>query len=298
MAEKKRFYIVVNPVGGSCKGLSILKEVKPILERAGVELTVKETEYAGHACDIANTVDISSFEALCVIGGDGTMHEVINGMLTRKDNNKLPLGLIPGGTGVSFMYDLDCLDPVVAAEWIVRGNTRPIDVASVKMGEELIYTFNVVGWGMVTDIMLMAEKMRWLRQHRYNVATVINLIMLKHRRARLIIDGEEQTGEFIFAMGCNTIHTGKAMKMAPHAKLDDGLLDLVVVRKTGRFHLLGLFPKIFDGSHLSSPAVDYYQVKKFSIIPDDDVGLIIDGNFSGRTPIEVDVLPGAIRVFC
>ena len=95
----KKFYMVVNPHGGLKKGIKILEKVRPIFEGGGAELTVLETEYAGHAREYANEMDFTGYDGFCAIGGDGTMHEVINGMLKRPDGRKLPIGLVTGGTG-------------------------------------------------------------------------------------------------------------------------------------------------------------------------------------------------------
>jgi YegS/Rv2252/BmrU family lipid kinase len=296
---KKRFILTVNPLGGAKKGLGlrILEEVKPVFDSAGVDLMIKETEYAGHARDIVNTIDLSEYDGFCPIGGDGTMHEVVNGLLKRKDNIKIPIGPIPAGTGNSFMHDLECLDPVEAARRIIAGNTRDIDAAHIDTATGEIWAFNIVGWGMVTDINFRAERYRWLGESRYTVTTVIQVLRLEKRRATLVIDGKEETDDWIFAIGCNTKHTGKGMKLAPHAKLDDGLIDLVVVRKGGRFKLLKMFPKVFDGSHVSDPIVEYHQVKEFSIYPIVHEGLNIDGELIGVTPIDVKMVPGAFTVF-
>jgi len=276
--------------------MGILDAVRPILEDGGAELTVLETEYAGHARDYANEVDYEGYDGFCAIGGDGTMHEVVNGMLKRQDGQILPIGLVTGGTGNSFMHDLDCLDPELAAKRILTGRLRPIDIAKVDANGEIYYGFNIVGWGMPTDINELAEKMRWLGGQRYNIASIIEVLKYKQRLARLIIDGNTVVGDFGFILGCNTIHTGKGMKMAPLAQLNDGMIDLIIARKASRTKLLRLFPKLFSGAHVGDPIVEYRQVKEFSIIPQEDNILNIDGEMIGSTPIHVSMLPGAINV--
>ena len=292
----KKFYMVVNPHGGLKKGIKILEKVRPIFEGGGAELTVLETEYAGHAREYANEMDFTGYDGFCAIGGDGTMHEVINGMLKRPDGRKLPIGLVTGGTGNSFMHDLDCLDPEHAAKRILTGWLRPIDIAKVDANGEIIYGFNIVGWGMPTDINFLAEKMRWLGEQRYNVASIIEVMKGKQRLAKLIIDGNIIVGDFGFILGCNTIHTGKGMKMAPLAQLNDGLIDLIIARKASRLKLLMLFPKLFSGGHVGDPLVEYRQVKEFSIIPQEENLLNIDGELIGSTPIHVIVEQGLVNV--
>ena len=288
--------MVVNPEGGLKKGLDILERVKPIFDEYDSELTVLETEFAGHAQVYAYEVDYAGYDGFCAIGGDGTMHEVINGMLNRSDGATLPIGLVTGGTGNSFMYDMDCLDPEEAAKRITQGQLRTIDVAKVDANGVLYYAFNIVGWGLVTEAGELAEKLRWLGGIRYDVASILEVLKGKKRISKLILDDKTIEEDFVFILGCNTIHTGKGMKMAPFAKLDDGKIDLIIVRKASRLKLLRLFPKLFSGEHVKSPLVDYQQVNSFSIIPDEENGLTIDGELIGHTPVHVEMEPERINV--
>lgn len=291
-----KYYLAVNPHGGVKKGLGILEKVKPIFENANAELTILETEYAGHARNMARTVDLDEYDGFCAIGGDGTMHEVINGMMSRNDGKKCPIGLITGGTGNSFMHDLECLDPINAAKRVVTNRRRPIDLAKVNANGETLYAFNIVGWGMPTDINRIAEKMRWLGGQRYNVASLIEIIAFRQRLATLVIEGNRTVGDFGFILGCNTIHTGKGMQMAPLAQLNDGFIDLIVAHKASRLKLFKMFPKVFSGKHIADPIVEYHQVKSFSVIPKEENVLNIDGEMIGSTPIDVEVVPSAIDV--
>ena len=292
----KKYYLLVNPKGGHKRGLKIYEKVKHIFSSAGTNITVLHTEYAGHAFDFANTLDFVGYDGLCAIGGDGTMYELINGMLKRDDNHKIPIGLITGGTGNSFMYDVDCLDPIDAAKRIVQHNLRPLDIAKVNANGELFYSFNIIGWGLATDAGKLAEKLRWLGGVRYDVASIIEVLKGKDRIATLTLDEEVIKENFIFIIGCNTIHTGKAMKMAPLAQLNDGKIDLIIVRKTSRINLLKLFPKLFSGDHIKSPLVEYRQVQNFSISLEETNDLTIDGEIIGTTPLNVQMVPKMVNV--
>ena len=95
----KKLYLTVNPFGGHKKGPRILKEVLPLFEKNNFDLTIIETEYAGHNKQLAMDVDMTDYDGFCCIGGDGTLSEVINGVMKREDSLKFPIGLITGGTG-------------------------------------------------------------------------------------------------------------------------------------------------------------------------------------------------------
>ena len=89
------------------------------------------------------------------------------------------------------------------------------------------------------------------------------------------------------------------MKMAPSAELDDGLMDIIVVKhKASRLKLLTMLPTVFDGTHINNPLVEHYRASEFSLIPKEDELLNIDGEIAGSTPIDVKVLPQKIKIFC
>ncbi|MFH1850865.1 MAG: diacylglycerol kinase family protein [Candidatus Neomarinimicrobiota bacterium] len=294
---KKRYYLLANPEGGAKNVIGIINEIKPVFEAAGAELMIHETSWSRHASEITRDMDFDNYDGLCTVGGDGTVHETINGLLKRRDGKKIPLGLIPGGSGNSFLWGLGCHNPIDAAQRILKGETGLIDVAEMTMGDEILYSFNIIGWGLVTAINHTSEKFRWWPKQRYNLATVIELIRLKARATKLIVDGKEIDGKVAFLIACNTPYTGVGMKMAPKASLNDGKIDLIVVNDATRMQMLKLFPKVFDGSHIESDLVDYYQAETFELIPEINDLLDVDGELTGTTPFKVKMIPQAVEIF-
>jgi len=293
----RKILLVVNPTGGVRNGLEILKNIKPIFEAGGIELEIIETKYAGHAKDIARAMDVEKFDSLCLVGGDGTMHETINGMYAREDNKRIPIGLIPAGTGNSLMHDFNCLDPSVAAKWIIKGYSKKIDLAEIIMEHKIVYAFNIIGWGMITDINLRADGVRWMGENRYTYAALMEIMSHKQRHAKLSFGDKIHDEKFTFILGSLTKFTGSAMKMAPKAKLDDGLIDVSIVRNASRKQMMNLFPKIFTGEHIYSDILEYKQVDSYSIIPDEHDPLNLDGETIGSTPIKVKVLGEELEVY-
>ena len=293
-----KFIITVNPHGGKKLGPRLLNRVKPLFEAKGIELFVVETTFAGHAKELANQLNITEYDGFIGIGGDGTLHEIINGMLSRHDGRKIPIGIIPGGSGNSYMHDLQLTDPLKAARAIINEKTRALDTAKVEVNHIIKYSNNMIGWGLVTDVGNQAEHFRWLGTNRYTILSVVEVLRHKSRPATLIMDDKKIEDEFIFIIACNSIHVGKGMKMAPKARLDDGLIDLIVIRSgVSRTRLLQVLPKLFDGSHINEPELEYYQTSQFSLIPETDEILNIDGEIMGSTPIQVNVIPKAFEMF-
>jgi len=293
-----KFIITVNPHGGTKQGPLLLKKVKPIFDAAGTELFIIDTTFAGHAQELANQLDLSDYDGFIGIGGDGTLHEITNGMLSRHDGKKIPIGIIPGGSGNSYMHDLQLTDPLKAAKAIINGNIRSLDTAKVEVNHVIKYANNMVGWGLVTDVGNKAEHFRWMGTNRYTILSVMEVFRHKSRSATLIMDDKKIEDEFTFIIACNSMHVGKGMKMAPKARLDDGLIDLIVIRAgASRTRLLQVLPKLFDGSHINEPEVEYFQTSKFSLIPETDEILNIDGEIMGSTPIKVEMISKAFEMF-
>ncbi|MQG19392.1 MAG: diacylglycerol kinase family lipid kinase [SAR202 cluster bacterium] len=293
-----KFLVIVNPKSGKQKALYILEKIRPIFESNGISLLIVKTKYQGNAKQRLQTMDLSTINSILVLGGDGTLNEVVNGMLNRNDNIKLPIGVIPVGSGNSFSSDLKMFDPIQAAKKISLLNTEHIDVLQLEMNHEMNFAINLVGWGLVKDVGARAEKLRLLGPIRYTFASIIEIFLSKGRKTELVVDGKKSIGMYTFIIGCNSIHVGNGMKMAPHAKLNDGLLDLVVVDgNISKFRLLSVMPQLFTGSHIKEKEVEYLQVKSFSIFSTEDEILNIDGELTGTTPIKVSVKEKEIEIF-
>jgi sphingosine kinase len=270
--------------------------VRSIIEAAGSTVNLHTADHQGHACQIVKEADISNCDGIIGVGGDGTFHEIVNGLMQRQDGAKVPLGLIGAGTGNSFLHDLDCLRPDDAARRIIRGQKRGMDILRVETKDETIYAFNAVGWGLFSVANARAEKLRWLGGRRYTVAALLEIIKKRKYSAQLIADGKECQGDFVTIFACNTIHTGKGMKAAPRAKIDDGLVDLVCVWDDGRGALLKGFKGLYSGKYVNSPLVTYEQVRSFELQSSKEQMLTIDGELKGYSPFTAVVLPKAIDI--
>ena len=213
-----------------------------------------------------------------------------------KSQRKIPLGLIPAGSGNALMMDLDCLNPDDAVKRIIGGSRRHIDIIEVTTADEKIYALSVVGWGLFSTANQRAEKLRWLGGCRYNVGALWDIIFKRAYPARLTIGDETEEGEFIAVFASNTRHTGKGMKAAPTAKINDGLIELVTVRNGPRLKLLASFKSFLDGKYMDNEYVTYRQLGGFELQTDVRQLLAIDGEINGYSPFSARVLPKAIEL--
>lgn len=293
----QQFVIIVNPHSGKRRGPAVLEQVRPVFAAAGAELQVHVTESPGHASELAAALDLEGRDGICVIGGDGTLHEAVGGLMRREQPARIPLGVIPGGTGNSVAEHLGYLTAPEAARRILAGRVQPFDVARVRMGGRLAYCVNIVGWGFAVDINRTAEWLRVLGPPRYAIAALGQILRPRRRRARVTLDGQALEGDFLLVAGCNTRFTGKGMNLAPGAEAGDGLIDVVLVRRASRLQILLMLGRVFSGTHLALPCVEVRRVCSFAIESRSPHPLNLDGELTGSTPVEVAVLPSALRIF-
>ena len=180
---------------------------------------------------------------------------------------------------------------------IIAGRTAPFDVAQVEAGGQIDYCVTLVGWAGVADINCRAERLRVLGPSRYALAALGQILFLRRRRAKLTLDDQTIEDDFTLVVACNTIYSGSGMRLAPRAKVDDGKMDVVILRSASRWQMFRLFAKVFDGSHVDMPCVEYYQVRSLSILSDDREPLDLDGEIKGTTPVSIQTIPGAVRFF-
>ena len=293
----KRLHLIVNPQSGSKKGLHIRDIVISQLKKSDYEVLSYVSEYKGHPLELTKNLKLNTSDLIGVIGGDGTMHEVINGLLQRKDKMKVPIGLIPAGTGNSLMHDLNCLNPKEAVKRIIFGKKRKLDILKINSGAGQYYSFNIIGWGIPSWVNIVAEKIRYLGGQRYNLASLIELVKNKSSWVSLTMDGNTVEGQYGFILACNTKYTGNGLKMAPGAEFDDGLVELITTTRLSRIRLLFLFIKLFRGTHLSDPAISVNRVKAFSVRSTEKMPLNIDGQIIGTSPFSVEMMQGHLEIF-
>ena len=297
----KNILLIVNPVSGNKKSKIILADVQNKLKSNNMTFKVIETEYKGHIEKILKSHNLQTIDCICIIGGDGSFHEAVNGLMLREDKLKKPLGIIPAGSGNSLSRDLNILDPSDSIKALINGKSTPMDIGKIDSDNDVIYSFNITGWGMVANIGIKAENYRWLGTSRYTILSLFEILSKNTSFAKITYYNENNKkcyikDKFMFAAICNTIHTGKGMKIAPHAKLNDGLMDLVLIKDASRFKLLLLMSKLFNGTHIENDIVEYIQIKKIELKPKNITKLNIDGEIKGLTPFKLTVMPNQIEI--
>lgn len=294
----KRALLICNPYSGNQKAKQATDKIVSELSSHdfSCQVFVSESIYALQQFIVREPFDDLAFIGL--IGGDGTMHVFLNAMLQRFEKVPVPVALFPCGTGNAFNFDIGCTTIDHTLQLIYNNRCSFIDVAEVTANKQKLWTFNILGCGLVTDINRLAEKMRWLGALRYTVASLIKLMANPKSQLTITTSEGSMEGSFSFVLACNTRFTGKGMLMAPHAQLNDGKLDVLIVKACSRFQLLTLFPKIFKGEHLDASVLTYIHSNYLKVeSASKPLPTNIDGELIGSTPLEVLVHANKLTVY-
>ena len=289
--------VIYNPRAGGGRARRLLPAIRAYLAERAIAAEFLMTEARGHATTLAEQSDLTPFDAVVAAGGDGTLFEVLNGFMRNPGTRKPALGLIPNGTGNAFMKELGLRksDWRRAIDIIARKQTRAIDVGRLQAQGQAWYFLNIVGMGFIADIAATAARLKWLGNFAYTLAVLLRLPWLKTQKFRLDIDGEPVEREGVFVEVANSSYTGTSFLIAPKARLDDGLLDVILLKRISRTGLLRLFRTVYDGSHIRHPQVEYLHARSITVTEPTPGPLVPDGELLGRSPASFECLPGAIR---
>ena len=257
------------------------------------------TRYAGHGSELVASAQLSDFDGLVAAGGDGTVFEVLNGLYQHPKTARIPLGLLPIGTGNAFARELDLESDVVnsAIELLARGHTRQVDVGFVKSADHSFYFVNIISMGFAVDAGLTAQKIKFLGKAAYTLATLWQVLKLKSYPLEMCIDGERTTSDNVFVTISNSRFTGTHFLIAPGAEIDDGQFDVTILANLPRSRLLKLFPTIYSGRHIEYTEVSSRKATQISIRSPKGLLLGPDGEFFGHSPAEISCLPQDLTIF-
>ncbi|MEU3092970.1 diacylglycerol/lipid kinase family protein [Streptomyces massasporeus] len=292
----RQFTAVVNPTAGGATSAAALLKVARLLREAGAEL---ETEYSRslvHARELARHAGERGRVVLAV-GGDGITGS-IGGALS---GTGALFGLVPAGRGNDFARALGLPgDPEGVARVLLHGTPRAVDTievtSSVHAGTVVLGS---VYAGVDALANLHANRSRLLRGSASYYAGALRAISTwRPVGYRITVDGQEHTCTGYTVVAANSSYYGSARRIAPEARLDDGLLDVVMIRDAPRRLFFALMKELDTGAHIHRPQVRVLRGREIRIEADRDLPYGADGEIEAALPVTARVLPGALRVLC
>jgi diacylglycerol kinase (ATP) len=297
MTDPRASFIVNPAAGGGRKGAeALIGDVKAAHPGADIQFAV--TERAGHATFLARELASAGYDPIVAVGGDGTVHEVANGLL--EYSGSIPtLGVIPVGTGNDFARSVGI--PTRFAEAVAvavggAGVARAIDAARCNDR----YFIGVAGAGLDARVASAVNGApRWMKLGAMPFVWYALREIVRKRSVELVIELDRDTvrrQRSLLVSVSNCRFSGGGMQFSPDAEPDDGLLDVCIVGNASRIDLVRLLPRVFSGGHVGHPAVELQRAARVTISGPADVMAQSDGELIGGLPLVISVVPRALRV--
>lgn len=263
----------------------------PRLREAGFTVRERVGRNADEASEIARAAVAEGAEGLVVCGGDGMVHIAVQALA----NSATTLGVIPAGSGndVARYLGVPRSDPEAAADVVVASRRRTIDLA--KAGST--YFVTVLAAGFDAKVTERANRMSWPRgQWRYNVATLAELRVFRPLSYSLELDGAARRVDAMLVAVGNGPSFGGGLRITEGAQIDDGWLDVVLIKPMSKLELVRTYPRLYTGRHVTHPQYEHHRVRRVTLAARDVVAYA-DGERIGPLPLTVDIAPRALGVW-
>ncbi|HEX2925379.1 MAG TPA: diacylglycerol kinase family protein [Ruminiclostridium sp.] len=288
-----RHVFIINPAAGKGRAMELIPFIEDYFKGKSEEYIIKVTEYPGHATFIAREYSQERACRIYSLGGDGTVNEIVNGIA----GTNASLGIIPAGSGNDFLRSI--YPEYGIREMIVDtiiGEERSIDLA--RANEKFFINISSVGFD--AEVVYNALKFKKLPGVTGSMAYLFSLVYTifrnKINEVKINIDGSEIRLRILLAAIANGRFYGGGMLPVPSARLDDGLLDMCLVREVSRLKILNLFPKYMKGNHGQIEEVSFHKAKKIKIESRDSISLNVDGEIMTAKVIDFEILSNAIKI--
>lgn len=293
-----RLQLICNPVAGRGRGVAAAERAVRALAAAGHDARLALSERPGHARLLAAAA-AQEFEALLAVGGDGTLHEVVNGLFDADATERVALAVLPCGSGDSFAKDLGLSTPEQAVERLLSGAQRRVDVAEVELScggvTRSTHAIHMLAWGAAARIDRRAESLRWTGRLRYDLSTLVELVRLAPLAGVPRLDGAPLATQLL-GVASLTQYSGRGMRLAPAALLDDGELDLVQLERGPRASLARLFLRLLMGAELCSSLLTHERRASLELELWPGAELVLDGELVPAERVLVRMVPRAARL--
>lgn len=293
-----RYVTIINPAagGGRCG-----RRARAALERlrsGGLELEVHETTRAGEATDIAREAWRRGERAFLAVGGDGTSYEVVNGLFPCAGRERPRLGMVPLGTGNSFLRDFGVFSADDALKRIVRGTARSVDVVEVTHADGVLHFINLLSVGFTAEAgELTNRRYKAFGAAGYVIAVLSTALALRFPSFAVRLDGGPyDVRPCILLSFSNSRFTAGSMMMAPMADPTDGMLDVIRIAPMRRRAFIAAFPTVFRGTHIKRPDVEQGRARIVEVALENPVDVMVDGEIERIALSRMQVLPGALEV--
>lgn len=297
----EKFIAIVNPAAGGGRSAQRAGAELARLKEKGLRIDVIASSGPGHASDLASEAYGQGYRRFLAVGGDGTAHEIINGIFDRQPPvSRVELGFLPLGTGNSFLRDFTKNGAESSFEALVARRKRRVDLLRLRHAKGTIYSFNLLSVGFTADVGAITNRVFKPFGHLgYLLGVFVKVVQLKRRGFKMRCDDDLPWDErrCLFLTFNNSKYTGGTMLIAPDADPSDGLIEYVRWGPIGRLGLIRMLPRLYDGTHTAHSLASRRAIKRVEFDLDAPVDVMVDGEIVTIDCKYLDILPGAMDVY-
>ena len=304
MSEGRSLFIV-NPVAAGGKTGTVWPAIEEELRSLDLSFDHRFTEAPNHATSLAREGTEEGYEMVVAVGGDGTVNEVVNGLMSPgSEKANATLGVVITGRGSDLARTIGIpADYAEACARLTGDRTMTVDLGLVelytegKKGER--YFVNVGGGGFDGEVAVRANRAPDFMGGTipYLSSLVTTLITYRNKAIELILDeGEPMQMVVNSVIVANCQYFGGGMRVAPDADPSDGLFDVIVIGDVDKIEFLMTVPKVYDGTHITHPQVDTYRAKRVEVRSQEPLLLQVEGEVCGQTPLTFSIVPSALQI--
>jgi YegS/Rv2252/BmrU family lipid kinase len=296
--------IILNPMADMGNAWRVARDLRSITEQQG-NVTWSGTVYPGHAIELAREASEEGYDRIIAMGGDGTVHEVVNGIMQAPENKRPVLGVVPVGSGNDFAHGIGAAKkPNEALTRALNGQASTVDLALMTDGNgRKEYFDNTLGVGFGATVTIRSHRLPLLRGFLMYLTAVLQTIIIDHNPIKMQIESDSEKWEqkVIYLVLCNGPREGGGFIIAPEAKIDDGILHYAMITDVSRAMMFRIVPEVMKGTHGKFKEVKMGTCKKFSLTADHPLYIHADGEiFSGLgtdvRKVNFEILPNALKV--
>ena len=303
--EYIKTFVIVNPNSAGGATMKRWPRTSEKLERAIGPFEYEFTNAAGVASMLANSAVKKGFEKIIAVGGDGTLHEVIQGLFEKGNliNPDITIGTLPSGTGTDFTRTLKIPHDIDETIIRLRGKRNAkLDLGEVRFrghggADETRYFINVADVGLGGEVAERANNTPKVFGGfaTYLFSSVISIASYKPKKVQIVADGQEMEELVTSVFIANGKYFGGGMHIAPNAIPDDGFFEVMILPALSKWDIIALAPKLYSGRILTMPGIKYFQAQHIEIRSEEDVLINLDGEQPGSTPVTFQLLPRIIK---
>ena len=306
MANKTNWFVIINPTSGNNSSKQKWPKIKSLLEAQEFQFEFKFTEYANHSVKITQNAIKQGFKNIICVGGNGTLHNILNGIMTQTHVNSadINIGVIAIGTGNDWIKTHQLSQNIEKAIQVIKnGKTKLQDIGEIKLlnhHQKKVYFMNLAGVGFDGFVVSKVHKYKYLGALAYLTGTLLGLFSFKNFNSKTTIDSEIIESKTLMVLIGLCQFSGGGMQLTKTPNPFDGLFDISIAKHISKLDIIKNVSKLFNGKIVNHKKVATYKTDAISVeVTDKQLPFIqADGELIGNGNLNIKLIPKAFSFYC